>query len=419
MKVKINSSDLMVGMYVTELDKPWIESPFLFQGFPLKNEEDLEQVRQYCDYVYVDAEKTPQDIRTKLLTLNADVKDSQNSFTATGTFKANEDDAVVEATFKRHLIKAKQVRDRTREYIDKALEDARLGASVDTKKAKAVVSSLVDNIVTNQDASIWLTHLKKRDEYTAIHSVNVCILSITFGRSLGLSKDELNVLGLGALLHDLGKMRVPLEVLNKPGKLTDIEFEIMRSHPGQGYELLKNDKNIPPEALDVVLGHHERLSGNGYPHGRDGSTIPYFTRIVSIVDVYDAITSDRVYHDGMSPHDALKNLYKWAEGNFDQQLIESFIKTIGIYPIGCLVEFGTGHVGMVAKLNDNKKLKPVVMLLLNRNKEPYPVRRMVNLANPAWEQKKSGALIISRIVDAKEYNINVPAILQEETRIPA
>jgi HD-GYP domain-containing protein (c-di-GMP phosphodiesterase class II) len=418
MKVKINSSDLAVGMYVTELDRPWIESPFLFQGFPINNEEELEQVRQACDYVYVDTEKTPQDIRTKLLALNADNKNSQTSFTQT-TFNANKDDAAVETTFKRHLIKAKEVRDRTRQYIDQALEDVRLGASVDTKKAKAVVSSLVDNIVTNQDASIWLTHLKKRDEYTAIHSVNVCILSISFGRSLGLSKDELNILGLGALLHDLGKMRVPLEVLNKPGKLTDIEFEIMRSHPGQGYELLKNDQNIPPEALDVVLGHHERLNGGGYPHGRDESTIPHFTRIVSIVDVYDAITSDRVYHDGMSPHDALKNMYKWAPGNFDQELIEAFIKTIGIYPIGSLVEFGTGHVGMVAKLNDHKKLKPVVMLLLNRNKEPYPIRRMVNLANPAWEQKKSGALVISRIVDAKEYNINVPAILQEETKVPA
>jgi len=419
MKVKINSSDLTVGMYVTELDRPWIESPFLFQGFPINDEEELQQVRESCEYVYVDAEKTPQDIRAKLLALNAENKNNQASFTETSTFNVNEHDAAVEATFKRHLIKAKEVRDKTRQYIDQALEDVRLGASVDTKKAKAVVSSLVDNIVTNQDASIWLTHLKKRDEYTAIHSVNVCILSISFGRSLGLAKDELNVLGLGALLHDLGKMRVPLEVLNKPGRLTDIEFEIMRSHPGQGYELLKNDRNIPPEALDVVLGHHERLNGSGYPHGRDESTIPYFTRIVSIVDVYDAITSDRIYHDGMSPHDALKNMYKWAPGNFDQQLIEAFIKTIGIYPIGSLVEFGTGHVGMVAKLNDHKKLKPVVMLLLNRNKEPYPVRKMVNLANPAWEQKKSGPLVISRIVDAKEYNINVPAILQEETKIPA
>ena len=417
MKVKINVDDLLLGMYVTELDKPWIESPFLFQGFSIESEEELEQVKQCCEYVYVDAEKSPPDIRVKLQRFN-DNKKNQASFTETNTFNIHEDDEVVEASFKQHLIKAKQVRDKTRSYIDQALEDVRLGTSVDTKQAKTVVSTLVDNIVTSQDASIWLTHLKKRDEYTAIHSVNVCILSISFGRSLGLSKDELNVLGLGALLHDLGKMKVPLEVLNKPGKLTDAEFEIMRSHPGLGYELLKDDKNIPPESLDVVLAHHERLNGKGYPHGREDAMIPYLTRIVSIVDVYDAVTSDRVYHDGMSPHDALKNMYKWAPGNFDQDLIEAFIKTLGIYPIGSLVEFRTGHIGMVAKLNEHKKLKPVVMLLMNRNKEPYATRKMINLANPIWE-KKSNELEICRIVDAKEYNIDITAILEQECKVPS
>jgi putative nucleotidyltransferase with HDIG domain len=415
MKVKINASDLMLGMYVSELDKPWIESPFLFQGFTLENPDELERVRQCCSYVYVDTEKTPFELHTKLLKLEKNNK--KKSFTETTTFNINEDDEVVQANIRQQLAKAKKVRDQTRKYIDQALEDVRLGASVDTKTAKTIVSALVDNIVTNRDASMWLTQLKKRDEYTAIHSVNVCILSISFGRSLGLSKQELNVLGLGALLHDLGKMKTPLEVLNKPGKLTEEEFEFMRAHPGQGYELLKNDRNIPPEALDIVLAHHERLNGKGYPDGRDEAAIPYFTRIVTITDVYDAVTSDRVYHDGMTPHDALKNMYKWMPGNFDQQLMETFIKTIGIYPIGSIVEFKSGHIGMVAKINDHQKLKPVVMLLLNRYKEPYPARKMINLGNPIWE-KKSDALKICRIVEAKEFNIDVNAILEEESRLP-
>jgi len=168
------------------------------------------------------------------------------------------------------------------------------------------------------------------------------VLSLTLGRSLGLSKDELNELGLGALLHDIGKMKTPLEVLNKPGKLTPDEFEIMKTHPLDGFDLLRRDENISSEVLTIVKSHHERLSGDGYPDKLSENNISYYTKIVSITDVYDAVTSDRVYHDGMTPHEALKKLYEWMPGNFDFELMKTFIRTIGIYPVGSVVELKPG-----------------------------------------------------------------------------
>lgn len=294
------------------------------------------------------------------------------------------------------------------------LSQAKMGKIIDTHKAKQLVAELANNIVKNLDASMWLTQLKNRDEYTAIHSLNVCVLSLTFGRSLGLKTDQLNELGLGALLHDIGKMQVPLKVLNKPGKLTTEEFVIMKSHPSKGYEMLLTDESISSEVLSIVKSHHERLNGQGYPDNLPEKNISYFTKIVSITDVYDAVTSDRVYHDGMTPHEALKRLYEWMPENFDTELMQSFIRTIGIYPVGSVVELKTGHIGLVVKLSDTHRLKPVVMLIMNRHKEFYPRRKLVNLASSIWD-KRDGKPEIKRILDAKEFNIDVKKIIDEES----
>ena len=421
MKIKVFSDDLTIGMYVSELDHPWIESPFLFQGFLLKDKEEVQQVQSTCKYVYVDTEKTPHQINNILKVISAATiqkpvkkkkrKPTKIDFTDTVTLNKAKFD---KSTFTENLIDARKSRDKTRSYIDDMLAEAKMGKITDTRKARELVAELASNIVENLDASMWLTQLKSRDEYTAIHSLNVCVLSLTFGRSLGLKGDELNELGLGALLHDIGKMQVPLEILNKPGKLTAEEFEIMKSHPQKGYEMLLSDDSLSSEVLNIVKSHHERLSGKGYPDNLSESNISYYTKIVSITDVYDAITSDRVYHDGMTPHEALKRLYEWMPDNFDTQLMQAFIRTIGIYPVGSVVELKTGHIGLVVKLTETHRLKPVVMLIMNRNKEYYPRRKLVNLASSIWD-KRDGKPEIKRIVDAKEFNIDVKKIINEES----
>lgn len=421
MKVKVFCNELILGMYISELDHPWIESPFLFQGFQIHDHDVLKEVQSTCKYVYVDTDKTPQEINAQLKTISTPAiqkpvqkkkrNPEKNDFTDSVTLKKSKFN---KASFTENLIKARKSRDKTRKYVDEMLADARAGEIINTNKAKQLVAELANNIVENLDASMWLTQLKSRDEYTAIHSLNVCVLSLTFGRALGLAIEELNEIGLGALLHDMGKMRVPLSVLNKPGKLTRDEFEIMKSHPGMGYELVRNDKNLSPEVLSIVRNHHERLNGQGYPDNLTEENITFYTKIVSITDVYDAITSDRVYHDGMTPHDALKSLYEWMPGNYDTELVQEFIRTIGIYPVGSVVELLTGHIGIVVKLNEAHRLKPVVMLIMNRKKEYYPVRKLINLASSVWDKKdhKPG---IKRILDPKEFNIDIKKIIDEES----
>lgn len=415
MKIKVFSDELIHGMYISELDHPWIESPFLFQGFQIHDDDLLNQVKATCDYVYVDDDKSQPEAKLKLETLSNSTLQikpkKKDDFTDTTTLKAANFD---KNNFSQNLIKARNTRDKTRKYVDEMLSNAKAGEIINTNKAKLLVAELTNNIIENLDASMWLTQLKKRDEYTAIHSLNVCVLSITFGRALGLPTDELNIIGLGALLHDIGKMLVPLKILNKPGKLTKDEFEIMKSHPGLGYETVRNDKNLSPEVLSIIRSHHERLSGNGYPDKLAEENITYYTKMVSITDVYDAITSDRVYHDGMTPHDALKSLYEWMPDNYDSELIQSFIRTIGIYPVGSVVELHTGHVGIVVKLNELHRLKPVVMLIINREGEFYSARKLINLASSVWDNKKHKPGI-KRISDPKEYNINVHKIINEES----
>lgn len=420
MKVKILPHELKLGMYVSELDRPWVESPFIFQGFELKSNEEIQHISNICKYVYVDTDKSPINIQAQLKSLHQEQRQRQAK---PGNPPATHSDTITlsvskidRASFKESVIKARKVRDKTRNYVDNMLAETRMGKIVDTKKARKLVAELANNIIENADASMWLSNLKNRDEYTAIHSVNVCVLSLTFGRALGLDKNQLNDLGLGALLHDMGKMRVPLEILNKPGKLTNEEFEIMKSHPVEGYKLLENSQDLSAEVLDIVKSHHERLNGSGYPSGLKENDINYFTKIVSITDVYDAITSDRVYHDGMTPHEALKKMYEWAPGNFDDQLMQSFIRTIGIYPVGSLVELTSGHIGLVVKLNEEKRLKPIIIMIMNRYKEYYPKRKLVNLASPIWETKKDKPEI-HRILDAKEYDIDVKKIIREESMV--
>lgn len=213
MKIKVLSENLKLGMYISELDHPWIESPFLFQGFLLRENEEIQQVQSTCAYVYVDTEKTPVELTHNLQTISATIqkpvlkkkrKPTKIDFTDTVTLKKSKFD---KNTFTENLIVARKTRDKTRVYIDEMLSEAKMGKVVDTQKAKTLVAELANNIVNNLDASMWLTQLKTRDEYTAIHSLNVCVLSLTFGRALGLSSDDLNELGLGALLHDIGKCR--------------------------------------------------------------------------------------------------------------------------------------------------------------------------------------------------------------------
>jgi putative nucleotidyltransferase with HDIG domain len=404
-KIRVYTSELKEGMYVSELDRPWIDTPFLFQGFMVQDNQEINELRELCEYVFVDKERSRSEVAAHLLAATKTTENRKGPKRRSSRFS--------EASFRQNLLRSYKVYRDARGWIDTMLEDSRLGESVDTKTARKLVTQLADQVIQNADALVWLTHLKSRDEYTATHCINVCILALTFGRSIGLDDESLHKLGMGALLHDIGKMQVPDEILNKPGRLSKAEFETMMAHPSLGHAMLVDDHDLDEESLHVVLHHHERLDGEGYPKGLSEEEIPLLTRVASIVDVYDAITSDRCYHDAISPAQALENLFKWANGNFDVSLLEQFIKCLGIYPIGSVVRLNTNEVGVVVATDADHRIKPIVLLAMNGEGKAYMPRRLMNLSSAIWEESGK-PMQIEEVLQPGSLGVRIKEILSEE-----
>lgn len=404
MKKQIDTTQLKQGMYVAELDRPWLESPFPFQGFFVDSDEYLQTLKSLCTYVIIDLDKG-DDI---------DVAIQHEPAPITNRIDLNKRErAPVKVSFEEEITNARQVHHRTRSQIDSMFNDVRMGKNIDVSGAKEVVSGMVDSIIRNPDAMQWLTNLRKRDEYTAIHSMNVCIFALTFGRYLGLGDAELNELGIGALLHDIGKMRMPLEILNKKGRLSDKEYDIVRQHARHGYEILQQTPGLPPSALEVAYSHHERKKGNGYPRGLTNDQIPLFVKMVAIVDIYDAITSDRAYRPGMSTLDALKNMFEWREHELDSDLVESFISCLGIYPIGSLVELNTEEVGIVISVAQGRRLTPMVMLVRDAEKKIMLPPKVIDLSS-FMRGKSEKPVEIKKVLEPNAYDIDVREYIQQE-----
>jgi putative nucleotidyltransferase with HDIG domain len=402
---------LELGMYVVELDRPWIESPFLFQGFVIENEDDLQQIREICTWVMVDEELSKGDAKDRTIALSMKMKADGKADKPTTIVRAEAMSAQKQAQLQTQLKQSFEIRKNTKDYVAKVFEDVRLGTSINAPEAKAVVNALVDVVTDHADTLMWMTQLKQAHEYTLQHSVNVCILALAFSHHLGYSKDQMQVIGLGALLHDIGKCKTPPEVLDKPGKLTPAEFEMIRKHPVDGWNMIKDNRDVPHASLEIIKYHHERISGRGYPEGLSGKDLSTHVLMVAICDVYDAITSDRVYHHGIPAHEGLSAMYQLAPNEFGKELMQEFIRCIGIYPVGSLVELSTGALGIVMVNDPANRLRPVVMLVRDPKGQLYMPRRYVSLAAQGDAGHKWNVL---RIVDPKNYGINLQAILMSE-----
>jgi len=274
---------------------------------------------------------------------------------------------------------AKDIHQSGTQAIAEIMDDVHLGKKISITRVKQAVGGMVESIVRNPDAFAWLAQLKNKDSYTYSHCLDTCALGLIFGRHLGISKEELKVLGTGTLLLDIGKMRMPAELLEKPGKLTEKEFQIMKTHVGHSVEIMRGRKAMPAAAIEMAATHHERHNGEGYPLNLMGKEIPIFGKIAGIVDCYDAVTSDRVYRSAISPHKALRMLYAGNDKDFQAALVEQFIQCIGIYPVGGLVELSTGEIGIVLSQNRVRRLRPKVMLILDRDKKPHKTAPTIDL----------------------------------------
>ena len=362
--MQIPVSDLQVGMYVNELDRPWLETPFILQGFHIRTAADIEEIAKYCRTVFVelgDQVWVPQQTRTVL----------ENQLQRKQTHTAS-------ATRSAELRNAQNAHSTARSLTRSFMDDVRLGRGIDIKEVKATVSECVRSVLRNPDAMLWMSKLRNKDEYTSEHSLNVGLLAIAFGRHLGASEEDLNKLGIAGMLHDVGKMQTPNEILLKEGKLSDDEFREMRMHTQHGRDILMAHRNVYRGTVDVALSHHENLDGSGYPRGIKGSGITDFTRIVALCDVYDAITSDRIYKKGASSLNALKIIHDDAGKKFDAHLAKDFVECIGLYPPGSVVELRTGEIGIVISTNHRHRHLPKVMVVRDAQKQPCS-ERVLNL----------------------------------------
>ena len=363
--VDIPASRATIGMHVVGLDRPWEEVPLLFQSFVIDQPEQVEVLRSHCQWITVERTAYTEQVAEYAAA-------SRRAIAAGSDFEAKR-------PLSEELPRAQHHYGEAQHYIDRLLEDVAAGRSLSLGEARDIVRNCMESISSNPNAMFWLTRIRHRDAYTAEHCVRVGILAITFGRFVGFDDAQLEIIGLCGMLHDVGKMRVPPKVLNKPGALDPDEWRLMRRHPEYGFRLLGENGELEPEIRQAALSHHERLDGKGYPHALAAPAIHQFTRIVSIIDAYDAMTSDRAYRKGMPTSEALRILYNNRGKQFDEKLVEAFISLIGIYPPGSLVELNTGEVAIVLASSPKHRLHPLIEIVLDSEGGPcFP--RALNLS---------------------------------------
>lgn len=361
---KIDVADLRVGMFVVELDKPWEESSFMFQGLEIKTTADITAVQKECSFVWVDYDEFSLKKNTK----------SDGLPGQPGVGSSRDSGVSVEDEFD----SAREVHSLASEAISTLFEEIRLGAEVDGGKVRQAVNGCVDSILRNPDASVWLTRIQAKHEATAQHSLNVSALSIVMAKAAGMSQREMEDVGVCGMLHDVGKTSISNEVLSKDGPLSDDEMLEMQKHTRYGRDILISTKSVMSGAADVALSHHERDDGMGYPRKLKSDSIPLFAKIVGIAEAYDAMTTKQTYKEAISPSEALQELYALRGKQFDEDLVIKFIDAVGIFPPGSIVQMLNGEIGIVLS-NTTDKLRPRVIIILDATKEPGP-QRVVDLS---------------------------------------
>jgi HD-GYP domain-containing protein (c-di-GMP phosphodiesterase class II) len=347
LKKSVPVSELRFGMYVAELDRPWTETPFRFQGFVLSSEQQLEALKKYCKTVVVDSEKS---------TTLADAPRPGMQYFGKTVYADR-------ASVEQELGPARNAYTSSQQMVQEALGKVRIGRTLDAERVTAAVKSLTESVLRNPDAMLLFSQLREKGEYAVSHSLDVSIYMTAFGRFLQLEQSRIELLGYLGLLQDIGKVRLPKALLEKRGRLTVEEFEQAKLHVNYSVEILRATAGIPLELPRLAALHHERHDGSGYPNRLQGTTIGMVGGIAAIIDTFDAMTVQRPYADPVAPSAAISNLYKWRGVFFDAGLVEQFIRFIGIFPVGSLVELNTGETGVVISQNPEQRLKPRVMVI--------------------------------------------------------
>jgi len=394
---KVHKADLRLGMFIHDLNCGWMDHSFLRNSFMLRKESDLQKLLEsritdvYIDTIKgIDCSEAPtlQEVEADL---SARILATPTPAIPPGAQTSHQEE----------LKFAKQIQKEANKVIHSVLGDARLGKQIQVERLQPVVAQITDSILRNQGTLVSLCRIREGDTYTFQHSVSVCTLLVTFCRYMEMSPEVIHEAGIGGMLHDIGKMRVPDHILNKPGKLTDAEFAIMKDHVVLGLEILRGTPGISKTVVQVAGEHHERFEGSGYPERLQGAEISQLGRMAAIVDVYDAITSNRIYHKGMEPPAALTKLFEWSEQHFDPELVQHFIQAIGIYPVGSLVRMASHRLAVVMEQGQQGLLFPKVRVFfdIQHNRKLKPLD--LDLTDP-----ETGGDAILRNEEPEDWGVN-------------
>lgn len=367
---KINVRDIRSGMFVHEICGSWMEHPFWKKAFLLSENEDLKTLKTCgIQEIWIDTDKG-LDVGADAV-VSTDVEEKAKVEAELSKI-AKEPPRVARIPLDEELDRARKLQAKSRAAVTSMFQEARMGNAIKVSEAGPLVDEISASITRNPEAFLNLSRLKTKDDYTYMHSIAVCALMIALGKQLGLTGAELKDAGLAGLLHDVGKMMIDETVLNKPGKLTDEEFDIVKQHPRKGWELLQGSPDITAVALDVCLHHHERVDGTGYPERISGEPLSLFARMGAVCDVYDALTSNRCYKHGWEPAETIRKMAEWRNGHFDERIFQAFVKTIGIYPSGTLVRLKSGRLAIVIEQTKKSLLMPIVKSFFStKSNEPF------------------------------------------------
>jgi putative nucleotidyltransferase with HDIG domain len=382
---KISVKQLTVGMYLKEFCGSWMEHPFLRNSFVITDPKDIERVlSSSIQEVWIDSAQG-LDIKPDEPTIS--VAETEAQVEADLIAAAQETRNITPVSTQAEMARAAKICAQAKKAVASMFQEARMGKAVEAANARKLVEEISDSVTRNSDALISLARLKTVDDYTYMHSVAVCALMIALGRQLKLDEELIRKVGVAGLMHDLGKASIPLEILNKPGKLTDEEFTIIKSHPEKGIKLLRESHGVDEIVFDVVLHHHEKTNGTGYPKGLKDSEISLYAKMGAVCDVYDAITSNRPYKAGWDPAESLRKMAEWANGHFDQNIFQAFVKSLGIYPIGSLVRLVSGRLGVVTSQSPKSLLTPRIKVFFSTRSNVRIRPELVDLSLPGCQEK--------------------------------